>query len=49
MKNKEFYYGIGVEEEFAGVLDIKESEYVHYYPEQFMSLYVRSFSFESKY
>lgn len=33
-ENKEFYYGIGVEEEFAGVLDIKESEYVHYYPEQ---------------
>lgn len=25
---------VGVEEEFAGVLDIKESEYVHYYPEQ---------------
>ena len=34
LENKEFYYGIGVEEEFAGVLDIKESEYVHYYPEQ---------------
>lgn len=33
-ENKEFYYGIGVEEEFAGVLDIKESDYVHYYPEQ---------------
>jgi len=33
-ENKEFYYGIGVEEEFAGVLDLKESEYVHYYPEQ---------------
>ena len=43
--NKEFYYGIGVEEEFAGVLDIKESEYVHYYPEHlclYMSISSRS-------
>lgn len=43
--NKEFYYGIGVEEEFAGVLDIKESEYVHYNLEHlclYMSISSRS-------
>ena len=31
-ENKDFYFGIGIEEQFASLFDIKETEYVHYYP-----------------
>ena len=31
-QNTDFYFGVGVEEEFALLLDIKETEYVKYYP-----------------
>lgn len=31
-QNTDFYFGVGVEEEFAQLLDIKETEYVKYYP-----------------
>lgn len=27
-----FYFGVGIEEEFAQLLNIKETEYVKYYP-----------------
>lgn len=30
--NKDFYFGIGIEETFASLFDIKETQYVHYYP-----------------
>lgn len=31
-KNKEFYFGVGIEEEFASLLNIKCSKYIKYYP-----------------
>lgn len=30
--NTEFYFGIGIEEQFANLFDIQESEYIHYHP-----------------
>ena len=30
--NTEFYFGIGIEEEFASLLNVHETEYVKYYP-----------------
>lgn len=44
-ENKDFYFGIGIEEQFASLFDIKETEYVHYYPPRtclYMSLSSRS-------
>ena len=31
-QNKEFYFGVGIEDQFAPLFDIKETEYVKYYP-----------------
>lgn len=47
-QNKEFYFGIGIEEEFAEILNIHETEFIHYYPPQqclYMSLSSRSSQF----
>lgn len=33
-QNKDFYFGVGIEEEFAKIFEIKETEYIHYYPSQ---------------
>lgn len=30
--NTDFYFGVGIEEEFAKLLQVKETEYVQYYP-----------------
>ncbi|MCD7892402.1 MAG: MerR family transcriptional regulator [Erysipelotrichaceae bacterium] len=47
-KNKDFYFGIGIEEEYAQLFDVKENDYVHYYPPQtclYMSFPSRSSQF----
>ena len=32
--NTDFYFGVGIEEEYAHFLDIHETKYIHYYPPQ---------------
>ncbi len=33
-ENKDFYFGIGIEEDYAQLFNVQENEYVHYYPPQ---------------
>ncbi len=47
-ENKDFYFGIGIEEEYAHLFDVHETKYVHYYPPQtclYMSFSSRSSQF----